>query len=606
MPFVINPDTIIEHIFFPSHRRHSLIIKMTEKQDKLNKFLEWAISNGAEISEQISFKVNEEDSQIYAEANTNISKDSTSPLFSIPECVTINPTLAEEYFGEESSDRTPISKLLLAKLKFDKEATILNVNGKKVDGNVFFKPYLDLLPSGKEIGSPLFWDGNERSLIKGTNAFLSIDKILIEILEEWYQVVSKLKLNKDTSKDLEFYEVFKTGKPEHFATYLNQTEGVSWTSYPAYLWSNSIFTSRAFPYILQKESETGAKKVNSLNEGVLLPIFDLLNHKTDSKIKWNFNNGKYSFKTEYEVAEKAEIFNSYGLKSNETLLFNYGFVLAKNKEDYITLALRVPEDQVSNAMRFGVKGFNGNDIVFNFGDEEGINENIVKLFEYLVKTKDENCVTLRNSLQGLQQLENILESKYEVIKNIKIPPNLDINKSIILNSKNYRNLQKSFLVKKLEIISKTEKNLIKKHKPVSFKSLFKNDTVFANALLLTFGIESYEKLILSENDLNHVLILWILRVHNRNEYKEKNILPEWIFKRYETLLNSTAIQKEDIREFLPSYSSLFPNLSNKIPEVFNKGNWTIRNFIIAEKLKEEIVFIRKSSNEAYFIDYLEI
>jgi hypothetical protein len=281
-------------------------------------------------------------------------------------------------------------------------------------------------------------------------------------------------------------------------------------------------------------------------------------------------------------------------------------VLAENKEDYLTLALRIPPEQVPGAQEFGVTGFIGNDIVFNFRGEDGVDDMFVRLFTFLVKYESEKGVTLRNSLEGLKQLALVIQGKIDTIKNVRVPDGVSIDKNVIAVTKIYRTLQRKHLQKTMEEILKIEKRLIKKHKPDSFKTFFKNDQVFANALLLTFGIDSYEKLISSEDDLTHVLILWIMRVSNKKQYNEKSILPDWICLRFQQVAQTTKISESDVKENLPTYRALFPKLSDKIPEVFKKGDWSIKNFIIAEQLKSEIVFIRETSNEAYFIDNVNI
>merc|ERR1711933_239513 len=60
--------------------------------------------------------------------------------------------------------------------------------------------------------------------------------------------------------------------------------------------------------------------------GCLLPLFDLLNHKSGQPIRWEASGDRIIFRAVGDIKAGAEVFNNYGgSRSNEQLLFYYGF-----------------------------------------------------------------------------------------------------------------------------------------------------------------------------------------------------------------------------------------------------------------------------------------
>lgn len=556
----------------------------------------WAEQHGAQINAHVGF-VDTETSGVSAVLKEDCKLTKDEELIRVPKKLFITPALAESYFQIKLGDkanRTCLAQLLLAKLRFDSQDTVLE--GENL--SQFYSSYVNFLPSAQKTGSPLFWGYNERQLIKGTELANSLDSRVKNLIVEWYSLVKKLPAEHQNSTDLMFYDTFMAEpQSEKFISYFT-SEIKSWTSFPAYLWSFIIFNSRAFPYFL-----VDSKNAHDLNEAFLLPVVDLLNHSNDAKVHWESKDGDFVFKTEQELKSKgAEVFNNYGEKSNEELLFGYGFVVDNNKYDYLKLSLRIP--QISSEMlkrfRINIKPNSSNEVSFRLSCGEPLPADLIQLFAYLVKTPDEKETTLRNKLEGLQQLSNIIKQKLELLKKPVIV-NDTVDAKYLKISKSYKNSSKLIYQAAFENITSLEKSLIKQYKPLSFKTLFKNDTVFKNSLLLTFGISTYEQLAKS-NDIDNALLLWFMRLKNHKQFGQDNLFPNWIITKLDKIEKSYKISESDVKEFIPFYKSLFPILSDKIPEIYSKGKWDIKTMIFCNELKNEISFKREANNEIFLID----
>ena len=70
--------------------------------------------------------------------------------------------------------------------------------------------------------------------------------------------------------------------------------------------------------------------------GVMLPLFDLLNHSYETKIDWTGTSSGVSFNCGLQsngVQAGKEVFNNYGNKSNEVLMMIHGFAMSSNLHD---------------------------------------------------------------------------------------------------------------------------------------------------------------------------------------------------------------------------------------------------------------------------------
>ena len=78
--------------------------------------------------------------------------------------------------------------------------------------------------------------------------------------------------------------------------------------------------------------------------GVMLPLFDLLNHSYETDIDWSGTALGVSFNCGIQsngIQAGKEVFNNYGNKSNEELMMSHGFAMSNNLHDSYGLQLSV-------------------------------------------------------------------------------------------------------------------------------------------------------------------------------------------------------------------------------------------------------------------------
>lgn len=584
---------------------------------ELQKLLTWAKSNGSFIHEKLSFEFRENHgySCIIKES---LAENEVDGLIKIPENIILSPVLADEFFNTyfkdvniENSDETNTKLIfLLTKLKFDKSGHDDLILGN-VNVHEKFQPYIDYLPkTGKATGNPYFWSMEEKELLDGTDAHVFMKRTFLKNLEAWKKTVSQFDSSKypQLTDELLEYEAFKMGPVGGVAVdYLLNKKEISWTSFTAYLWATSIINSRAFPYILFDKSSAYKDKA------FLLPIVDLLNNEdnNESKCKWTIGeNNEFVFNTLDDLSSLktgCELFNNYGGKSNVEFLLNYGFCLSNTNNDTTTLTLKVDESVISGARSYGViipKDSTTDSINFVLQKNKQLPENIINFFAYLVKlTSEKKGYSLRMKLEGLTQLKAIIKTKLKTLKKVEVVKSDNVSASHAAIIKSYRKSQKDIFQQSLEQIEKLEKTLLTDFKPFSFKKALTKDTRFFNSFLLVFGTRTYNDLV-EKGILDHAVLLWIMRIANRAEYKDldQSIFPNFIFNEFEKVKKTAKIDNEDISEYLPMYQSLFPALCQKIPDVYNHGDWTLNNLIYAGTVADRLTYKRETNSEVFFID----
>ncbi|KAL4881706.1 hypothetical protein BJY04DRAFT_188623 [Aspergillus karnatakaensis] len=179
----------------------------------------------------------------------------------------------------------------------------------------FWYPYLQTLPQpGSLTTLPYYIEDEDVEWLEGTS-LAEGRKQKISLLQNKYDS-SLNELRKSRFQDAERY------------------------SWDLYLWASTMFFSRAFT----------AKVLSSIipeidvpeHVSVLLPFFDISNHKPLSKVEWRAGKENIDFVVLEEVGAEQEISNNYGPRNNEQLMMNYGFCLADNTCDYRRVALRAP------------------------------------------------------------------------------------------------------------------------------------------------------------------------------------------------------------------------------------------------------------------------
>lgn len=585
--------------------------------DKLQALLEWARSNGLYVNEKLTFKDTAEHGTSCIIAQPLEEQDKTG-LIKVPQELLITPILADAFASEylkgvnTSTSKNANSNLLflLAKLKFEKtNRTVFQESN--VDLSEQFKPYLDYLPdTGKALGNPYFWTMEEKEMLDGTDAYTFMKRDFLKDLEDWKKIVLQMDIaeHPQLKDELLEYEAFKMGPVGGVAVdYLLNIKEVSWTSFTAYLWASCVVSSRAFPYILFDQSS------QYKSQAFLLPIVDLLNSADDnqSKCRWTIEDNQFVFSTLDDLSKlrkNCELYNNYGDKSNLSFLLHYGFCLKNNDNESTTLTLKLDPSVIEGAKNYGViipKDSTEEVINFELRKNSPLSKDLINFFAYLVKLRSEKTgFTVRMKLEGSTQLRSIIKTKLKTLKKVDVVMSENVSEVNAKNIKLYRKSQKDIFQKYLEQIEQFEKQLLTEFKPFSFKKALQADKAFFNSFLLVFGTRTYNDLI-EKGILDHAVLLWIMRIANKNIYTDipdTSIFPEFIYNEFEKVKNSTEIDSEDIAEYLPMYQSLFPALCEKIPIVYNHGDWTLNNLIYAGTVADRLTYKRETNGEVFFID----
>ena len=577
----------------------------------LDKFIQWAKENGSLIDERLSFKISNK-TGFHVVLNSKIDVDEENgaiPLISVPKELLITITVAELHFQvtKEISSKldncitnpNAITQLYLSKLKFS--------NDDDCGTNQFFKPYLNIL--SLDLQQPYFWSNDELSLLKGTDLLIILKSNLIRLYEEWEQLLKILKIeHKDSVKGLK-------DNSENIIEYIQNHLGnlhngnVEWTSFISYVWSNCIFRSRAFPEIILLDCQN----VNNLQQAFLYPVVDLLNHKNDQRVKWVYSDGKVSFicKELSTMKNGDEVYNNYGDKSNEELLLGYGFVEENNSHENSRLTIRLDAKTIQNAKNFGIKLTNITDdnscVQFIISLKNPLPRELIYLFAYFEKLKSENTLVYRSILEGVNELSKILQSKLDFFKSHSKISGQYPHGSII---KQYMSSQKRLYIKSIESLQKFQKSTIKSipsKEVLSFKTIFKNDQLFANSLLFAFGIASFEDLVKC-GYVKQALLLWLVRASNLTKNSHKKLpfcVPKYINDIFEEVSKNIVIERDDVVEFMDFYKQLFPKLTLKIPEVYKEGDWGIRQFIVADTVIDHLVWVNPNNQEPLILNKIK-
>ncbi|KAI9700045.1 MAG: hypothetical protein M1836_002579 [Candelina mexicana] len=188
----------------------------------------------------------------------------------------------------------------------------------------FWSAYIETLPQlgeGDKLGTPLYFDDEDRLWLKGTNMEKGYMERETEWKEHWAKGVSKLKE--------EAWE----------------TDQYTW---PLALWAATILSSRSFiSSLLVSALPADAKETSMAKENsfpVLYPLADTVNHKPEAKISWHTGPTELGLVIEDSLAPGDILWNNYGQKSNEELLLGYGFCVPDNPCDQFALKIRVPEE----------------------------------------------------------------------------------------------------------------------------------------------------------------------------------------------------------------------------------------------------------------------
>ncbi|ORX48203.1 SET domain-containing protein [Hesseltinella vesiculosa] len=257
----------------------------------LDRFLSWIEHHGGKIS-KISLSQG-------ASGRSGFASETIEPnetFASIPFDLVITETVARRAFPQLNAlSSRPVLSWYLARENNNSES--------------IHRPYLDMLPT--TIMTPYFFSQDDLVYLSHTNLGTAVRERLVGIRRDFDCILQ----------------------------IIDPAEHVSWD---VYLWSYCVFSSRSFPYTLIDPEYTGD------SSEVLLPLLDTFNHKPATKITWSrqgtAESGRISFISGDTIPAGNEVFNNYGAKSNEELLLGYGFCLADNEYDYITIKPNISTD----------------------------------------------------------------------------------------------------------------------------------------------------------------------------------------------------------------------------------------------------------------------
>ncbi|CAH6722303.1 ribosomal lysine N-methyltransferase 1 [[Candida] jaroonii] len=589
--------------------------------------VDWARSNGAIISPGIKFQKFNEGyyGGIYNEQDENTA-DLERQHMRLPESLIITIKDAITSFNGDNGDFQEISKQTtnsnsLMKLYLCRERS------KEFIPKAKFKHYIELLPSLQQINSPYSWPAEDKACLKGTNLGNSLKESLNLLVEEWWQLINLLpqELPKPQQHfvNMKFYYEYKFHEDKELYEYFHNDDIDNWTSFPNYLWASLILKSRSFPaYLIDSSLPVDA--------AMLLPVIDLLNHNMKADVEWGINTYKskkyFDFKSNSAVNGQ-ELFNNYGRKGNEELLLGYGFCIENNEADSAAVKIKIPLEMLPDLEKKGIKlpkiedytnsvikdinptkpqkeGYEQyEDGLLFFITRDNLPDNLILLFQWLSKNEWENSLSIRMKLAGLNQLRAALDQKLEIIKTIQVPTNNSINAN---NIRIYINSQKDIFTRAIKGIKHIEKEMLvdAQIKPnlITLKNVIKKDKRFADSLLISLGVTSYEQLI-DNNFQDQTWLLYLIRCHNKKEYQEEegNFIPDWIFDCFERITKEHKISAEEILQFQELYEGLIIPLTQTAPDVFDRGVWTVEELIYSARLLDTISFLRGKDKECIIV-----
>ncbi|KAL6942395.1 hypothetical protein ACO0QE_003570 [Hanseniaspora vineae] len=389
----------------------------------LQRFLQWGAANGVYISENVEFKYDRQKgiSCVYK----GITPNSEPIDVYVPHTTIVNGHHAQDVLEKALGKSLPYSKASVLLIWFLCYARYGSEQTKRHFQK--HREYVDLLPVA--VDTPLLWTNEaELDALKNTNIFASRNQKIDELTRNW-------KAEK---------AIFGSAETENVST--NTGGRIKPTDFATYIWAYTIVTSRSFPeYVVNPD-------VTDKSRCVLVPFVDLLNHNPSARVEWsntqtraNHVNG-FNVKCESTFSRGDEIFNNYGIKSNEELLFGYGFVIENNTADYFSLKLRLDEETCRALIRRGVQlnpasdystnafELSENNLPFNSNSEEKIGKlvsegaffllrkgdphkvikNLVTLFAY-IEHDTVDPTALRAQLQGIRVLYENLQNKLNLL-----------------------------------------------------------------------------------------------------------------------------------------------------------------------------------------------
>jgi hypothetical protein len=264
-------------------------------------------------------------------ANRFIS--SSEPIFSVPQDVIMDP------LQPHPTDIKDILSWRSHASLFDSLMFFVLACRRLEKCSDHWRPLFESLPEPSEVHLPIMWSSTERMLLKGTNAFLSLERD-----ERTISNVSKIINAALRSSRL----------PE--------------ASIDEVKYAHAIVVSRAFDLKFP-----GRQNITR----VLIPFVDLLNHRPDIQILYEFeknakgNGSTFGFKvsTNTSFAPDDEVFVNYGNtnSSSSSMFLQYGMSLPATVSDSFQIMPSIARDELFDLKQEALR-FAGIDVEVPDGD----------------------------------------------------------------------------------------------------------------------------------------------------------------------------------------------------------------------------------------------
>lgn len=331
-------------------------------------------------------------------------------------------------------------------------------------------PYINSLPGPKDLTVPFYFDEHDLVWLKGTGIYGEIESTKQQWRKEWESALEQV----------------------------GGTE--SMYSFDEYQWACIMYTSRSFPArIIYPNTEEGLS--------MLVPIIDSVNHKPQTPIHWEGTvDGSFDLRSAYNIEKGQEIFNNYGAKGNEELMFGYGFALENNKFDIVSLKLNLGSQIKEILKEKGISNVPG-DSIFHISSEFPLPMNLQKVFSVIVggSRQKENIA----DICGLRALQKSLANKwFNLTSNVPKGDPANLKQRF---AKYYRDGQIRILERALEAADSQLQayGLNEKYREISIDSLASTDVDFLNGLIMAFGVGSKEDLIAQELE-DQIIVLYLI------------------------------------------------------------------------------------------------
>ncbi|VEU21161.1 DEKNAAC102070 [Brettanomyces naardenensis] len=563
-------------------------------QGKLSNLITWCKDHGAIIDPRLSFEYSLEKgiSTLYKPDSDldRHNQDTLSFSISIPRELILVSSDARSFFDHLvpgfHSDLTSAA-LFKAFLGY-------KLSQNEAEQN----PYFQILPRANEIRSPLGYNDEELALLKGTNLYRGTQVKLSQLQSEYKILTEELSRSDSDMHIIDF---------DHF------------------LWGHLILSSRSFPYkLVDKDADPSSV--------MMVPLIDLMNHEPMGRVTWGYEEST-GFTVQVDEGGKSgsteiEICNNYGPKGNEELLVGYGFVIPDNQFDCLQLSLsegslrgmigdakladwgishlpRLEDYTYSVVSEDADVGDNDSSrdpfIVFMCNRDHPIPDGLLELFALISRNPEDESVTLKGELNGINKLRASLDSRFKD-KLDKMPAMTEgVSQLNYENCRIYREGQLKVynLVKKT--LKEREKELLKKNRKrlISIKDILKKDREQFEPFLKLYQLEDGDGL--NKFQMELLVHIWLMKVVNY-ESEDSVLSTGWIKDEFRRLKEEEVKVEHD--PFLVDLykQAIVPLLDNEDLRSLAEGhNWDVESFLLVDLVYQRNSYEKGSKLEPILI-----